>query len=46
MVEVAQNIERLKILWLKNPKTLKNSKSDGWKYRKHTTMQNLIIEVD
>ena len=43
-VEVALNIEVLKIWWLKITKTLKNAKSDDSKYRKHRTTQNLRPE--
>ena len=45
MVEVALNIEVLKIWWLKFTKTLKKAKSDGWNYRKHETTQNLKVEI-
>ena len=45
MVEVALNMEMLKIWWFKSPKPLKKAQSDGWNFRKHRTTQNLIVEV-
>ena len=44
MVEITENLELRKIWWLKLPKTLKYSKSDGWSRLKHWRTQNLMVE--